>query len=148
MLGQGRNHAEGQSEADTAWNKVNAVLAQQVAADLAASGRTVVPLVLSVAVTEPAQVAALVFEAAASKGCSQLVETTLFADAEAGTLIARLRVYPLIGEGASGRMRIGVSGYTGSREHELTQNVLDRLRPAVLGKALVAEWLAQQPPAR
>ncbi|MBI3367086.1 MAG: hypothetical protein HY021_01120, partial [Burkholderiales bacterium] len=113
-------------------------------ADIAASGRRVVPLVLSVAITEPAQVAALVLEAAAQKGCSQLVETTLFADAEAATLIARLRVYPLIDEPASGQRRIAASSYTGSREHELTQNVLDRLRPAALGKALVAEWLQAQ----
>jgi hypothetical protein len=143
VFGHGRNASAGDAAANELWNGVNLRFNAQVAASLQAAGQAVQPLVLSVTATDlGANARALLFEAS-RQGCNRVVETTVFADAAAQTLVARLRVYPLLAQGAA-TLRIGEPVYTNQRDFEFTETTLERIRPAVLGDEMAREYLAQR----
>lgn len=146
VLGQGRNPSDGDAAADQAWDSVNRSFARQFAADLAAAGQRVVPMLLSVALIDPAVAASAALGTAAEQGCDRLIEATVFADGRSGTLVARIREYPIVlADAASGQLRIGAPNYSNQHDHDLTQTTLDRVRPGALARAMAAEYLRAQP---
>ncbi|WP_232504948.1 hypothetical protein [Rubrivivax gelatinosus] len=142
VFGQGRGVAAADAAEVERWDGVNFAFNRRVAEVLGERGEAVVPLVARAADDDvPATVRAVLSRAAAD-GCARIVETTLFADAEAGVLVARLREYPLAHD-AAGALRIQPPRLTVERQFDLSPTTLDRVRPAVLGATMAAE-LAEQ----
>ena len=142
VLGQGRN--AGDAATDSLWDGINVSFNAQVAATLAAAGEHVVPLVAHVAAGNVAANLRVALQRAAAAGCRRLVETTVYADGDSHALVARLRGYPLIDEATDGgalSLRVGASNYDNQRQFELDRSTLDRVRPAVLGAEMAAEWV-------
>lgn len=142
VFGQGRGVAADDTAAALRWDGVNLAFNQRAAQALGERGETVVPLVARAADDDVAATVRAVISRAEAEGCSRLVETTLFADERAGTLVARLREYPLARD-AAGVLRIQAPRLTVERQFDLTPTTLQRVRPAVLGATMAAE-LAEQ----
>lgn len=149
VFGHGRNHDSARPDQDEAWNRLNAGFNAAVAQAWAAAGRRAPPLVLPVAATDLPRNLQRLLDEAGAQGCRQVLETTLFADYAAATLIARLRLYPLLGSAgpraAGSQPVVGNPLFTSQREFELTPRTLERLRPEQLGRAMAEEALAQWP---
>jgi hypothetical protein len=143
VLGQGRN--AGDMATDSLWDGINVSFNAQVAATLADAGERVVALVAHVAAGDVAANLRVALQRAAVAGCRRLVETTIYADGDSHALVARLRGYPLIdqttSDGGALTLRVGASNYDNQRQFELDRSTLDRVRPAVLGAEMAAEWL-------
>lgn len=145
VFGQGRNASEGDESANTTWDQVNLAFNTQVAARLGEAGRKAIPIVLRVTATDlPGNVERLLARAAL-EGCTRIVETTVFADYEARTLVARLRDHPI--ERLPGHtaerpaLRIAPPAWVVERQFDLTRSTLDRVRPAALADDMAAELL-------
>jgi hypothetical protein len=141
VFGQGRNTS---ADDEDRWDKVNAAFNAQAAATLAASGRRALPFVAPSNPSDPEAIVEQLVRTATDDGCVTILETTIFADYEAGTLVARLRVFPILPEagdrtGITG-FRIGPSVYVNQRDFDLSQATLDRVKPAVLGSEMAAEY--------
>ena len=147
VFGHGRNHDSAQPAQDEAWNRLNASFNAAVAQAWAAAGRRAPPLVLPVAATDLAGNLERLLGEAGAQGCRQVLETTLFADYDNATLIARLRLYPLLGSAgpraAGAQPAVGRPLFTSQREFELSARTLERLRPEALGRAMAEEALAR-----
>lgn len=137
VFGQGRGVAPGDADAARQWDGVNLAFNQRVAQALGERGEAVLPLVAR-ATDEPASAVMAVLERAAAANCGRILETTVFADPAAGTLVARLREYPLVPD-AAGALRIGAPRLTVERQFELAPSTLERVRPAALGAVMAAE---------
>jgi len=149
VFGQGRN--TGSSGANL-WDSVNEMFSAQVAATIEAHGRRVIPLMASASSVNPAATGEMLLRKATESGCTTIVETTMFADPAAAALVVRLRVYPVLLEadaqtGLTGA-RIGPPLYANQRDFELSQATLDRVKPAVLGAQMAAEYLDRDGAAR
>lgn len=141
VFGQGRNVDSGDERANRLWDEVNLSFNAGVAARLDGAGRRTVPLVARVDAADTAAVARQVLSRAASEGCRRIVETSLFADYESRTLVARLRDHPVetVGDGAT--LRIGAPLYVVERNFELKSTTLDRVKPGLLADEMATELL-------
>jgi len=150
VLGQGRNVAEADGEANKLWDNVNLAFNSEVAAQLKQAGVNVVALVLRVTATDLQGNVQKLLARAAADHCVGIVETTVFADYAAATLVARIRDYPLVADTAGGGgngplLRIGAPRYVVERNFQLTRSTLDRVRPAALGAEMAKELIEQAP---
>jgi len=138
VFGQGRGVDAGDVDAAQRWDGVNLAFNQRAAQALGERGEAVVPLVARAADDDLAATVHAVLSRAEAEGCSRIVETTVFADERAGTLVARLREYPLARDTA-GVLRIQPPRLSVERQFDLTPTTLERVRPATLGAAMAAE---------
>jgi len=148
VLGQGRNVAAGDADANGLWDSVNLAFNTEVATRLKGAGVNVVALVLRVTATDLQSNVHKLLARAAADHCTGIVETTIFADYAAGTLVARIRDYPLVDDAAGGgepSLRIGAPRYVVERNFELTRSTLDRVRPAALGAEMANELIERAP---
>ena len=149
VFGHGRNHEAELPEQNRQWDLLNAAFNAAVRAPLEQAGRRTVALVLPVAATDLARNLELLLAEAVAHGCSQVLETTLFADFAAQTLVARLRLYPLLGSlgprAAQVLPTVGQPIFTNQREFDLQPRVLERLRPQALGEEMARQTQQQLP---
>lgn len=147
VFGHGRNHDPEQPQQNRQWDQLNLGFNEAVRQPLVEAGRRTVALVLSVAATDLQRNLEQLLDEAQRQGCSQVLETTVFSDPRANALIARLRLYPLLG-GKGPRLpdaplQVGSPLYTDQREFDLNPRVLERLRPALLGQEMGQRLLPQ-----
>lgn len=140
VFGQGRNAAEGDDDANAAWDQVNFAFNGEVAARLKSAGVPVLTLVLRVtAADRQGNLDKLLLRAQAAQ-CDAIVETSVYADYAARTLVARLRDLPVTEDPAG--PQLGPARYAVERNFELNRSTLDRVRPAALAADMTAELLA------
>jgi len=146
LFGQGRNFDPEQPAANRRWDEANGAFNLAVREPLAAAGLPVINLVLPVSATDlPRNLQGLLAEVQ-RRGCTRVLETALFADVAQGLLIARLRVYPVLGllgpQAAGSQPRIGAVAYTQQKEFTLDARVMDRVNPSRLGRVMGEEAAA------
>ncbi|PIM52844.1 hypothetical protein CS062_12630 [Roseateles chitinivorans] len=146
LFGQGRNFDPEQPAANRRWDEANSAFNLAVREPLAAAGLPVINLVLPVsAIDLPRNLQGLLAEVQ-RRGCTRVLETALFADVAQGVLIARLRVYPVLGllgpQAAGSQPRIGAVAYTQQKEFTLDARVMDRVNPSRLGRVMGEEAMA------
>lgn len=146
LFGQGRNFDPEQPAANRRWDEANGAFNLAVREPLAAAGLRVINLVLPVSATDlPRNLQGLLAEVQ-RRGCTRVLETALFADVAQGLLIARLRVYPVLGllgpQAAGSQPRIGAVAYTQQKEFTLDARVMDRVNPSRLGRVMAEEALS------
>jgi len=145
VFGQGRNAVDGDSAANELWNSVNLAFNTEVAARLRAANQNAVAVVLRVTASDLKGNTEKLLTRAAADHCRAIVETTIFADYAAGTLVARIRHYSIVVEAAAGAdepvARIGPPKYVVERNFQLTRGTLDRVRPAALGAEMAGELI-------
>lgn len=139
VFGQGRNPpAEGGPD----WDGLNRSFNAAIADALDVEGRRIVPMTMSAEQVDPAAAGAALLEQADRLGCNTLIETALFQD-EAGTLVLRLRVYPLLptlGDGGTiTGLRIGMPLFLTQRDLDIKS--LPRLKPDLIGRQMASEYL-------
>ncbi len=145
LFGQGRNFDPEQPAANRRWDEANSAFNLAVREPLAAAGLPVINLVVPVSATDlPRNLQGLLAEVQ-RRGCTRVLETALFADVAQGVLIARLRVYPVLGllgpQAAGSQLRIGAVAYTQQKEFTLDARVMDRVNPSRLGRVMGEEAL-------
>ena len=145
LFGQGRNFDPEQPAANRRWDEANGAFNLAVREPVAAAGLPVINLVLPVSATDlPRNLQGLLAEVQ-RRGCTRVLETALFADVAQGLLIARLRVYPVLGllgpQAAGSQPRIGAVAYTQQKEFTLDARVMDRVNPSRLGRVMGEEAL-------
>lgn len=140
VFGQGRNAAADDAAANRLWDDVNLAFNAEVALRLQNAGETVTALLLRVTAGDVAGNAERLLGRAAAARCRGIVETTVFADFAAQTMVARLRHHPLLAE-PDGTLRIGAPRYAVERHFQLTRGTLARMRPAELAQEMAAELL-------
>ena len=150
LFGQGRNFDPEQPAANRRWDEANGAFNLAVREPLAAAGLPVINLVLPVSATDlPRNLQGLLAEVQ-RRGCTRVLETALFADVAQGLLIARLRVYPVLGvlgpQAAGSQPRIGAVAYTQQKEFTLDARVMDRVNPSRLGRVMGEEALPSLSP--
>lgn len=150
LFGQGRNFDPDQPAANRRWDEVNGAFNLAAREPLMAAGLPVVNVVLPVAATDvPRNLQGLVAEVQ-RRGCTRVLETAVFADAQQGLLVARLRVYPVLGllgpQAAGSQPRIGAVAYTQQKEYALDARVMDRVDPSRLGRVMAEEALGALAP--
>ena len=150
LFGQGRNFDPEQPAANRRWDEANGAFNLAVREPLAAAGLPVINLVLPVSATDlPRNLQGLLAEVQ-RRGCTRVLETALFADVAQGLLIARLRVYPVLGllgpQAAGSQPRIGAVAYTQQKEFTLDARVMDRVNPSRLGRVMAEEALPSLSP--
>jgi len=146
LFGQGRNFDPEQPAANRRWDEANGAFNLAVREPLTAAGLPVINLVLPVSATDlPRNLQGLLAEVQ-RRGCTRVLETALFADVAQGLLIARLRVYPVLGllgpQAAGSQPRIGAVAYTQQKEFTLDARVMDRVNPSRLGRVMGEEAAA------
>lgn len=146
VFGQGRNFDPERPDRNRYWDEANATFNLAVREPLAAAGLPVMNIVLPVSATDvPANLRGLV-EELRKRGCSRVLETTLFSDPAAGLLIARLRLYPVMSplgpQAADSPPRIGAPSYTQQREFALDSRIVERINPRHIGQQMGEEALA------
>jgi len=146
LFGQGRNFDPEQPAANRRWDEANGAFNLAVREPLAAAGLPVINLVLPVSATDlPRNLQGLLAEVQ-RRGCTRVLETAVFADVAQGLLIARLRVYPVLGllgpQAAGSQPRIGAVAYTQQKEFTLDARVMDRVNPSRLGRVMAEEALS------
>jgi hypothetical protein len=141
-FGQGRNEADA---GGPNWDALNARFNAQVVSTFEGAGRHVYPVVASVSEINPAAISQRLLGMAQELGCATLAETAVFADIEAQTLVARLRVYPilpaLLADAGVIGLRIGTPLFTTQRDLSWSASVVERFRPDLLGAQMAGEYL-------
>ena len=145
LFGQGRNFDPEQPAANRRWDEANSAFNLAAREPLVAAGLPVINVVLPVAATDlPRNLQGLLGEVQ-RRGCTRVLETAMFADTAQGLLIARLRVYPVLGllgpQAAGSQPRIGPIAYTQQKEYTLDARVMDRANPSRLGRVMAEEAL-------
>ena len=139
VFGQGRNPP---LRGGPDWDDLNQQLNAAVANGLDAAGRRVVPLTAPSVQNDPEAAGIALLQEADRLRCATLAETTAFAD-EQGTLVLRLRVYPLLptlgDRGAIVGLRIGAPLFVTQRD--LDPKALLRLKMDSVGQQMAAEYL-------
>lgn len=134
------------AEAEAAWWQVNLSLADQLASHLADQGRRVLRLQVPADAALPALVQALL-EQSNRHGCDRIVESSVYAeDGDPPLIVARVRAYPVLREGAVSR--IGEPVLTLRQEYPDTTRNRDRLTPAQLAQQFALEYAQLTPAAR
>jgi len=127
------------------WDDINKRFNMAVADTLQAGGLNTRPMSASSADTDVQAVGRTLLKQADKLGCSALVETTVFAD-EQGTLVLRLRAYPLlplIGAGGTVEgLRIGEQRFVTQRD--LPPAALLRMDSDALAAQMAAEYLQRE----
>jgi len=146
VFGHGRNYEPAMAAQNAQWDQVNLRFNRQVVEVLNQAARPAHGMVLQVAAVDLARNLGLLLTEAEQRGCAQVLETTVFADAESATFKARLRLYPVLGlkgpRAADAGLSIGQALYTNERGFELSARSLERLRPELLARAMTEEFLA------
>ena len=150
LFGQGRNFDPDQPAANRRWDEANSAFNLAAREPLVAAGLPVINVVLPVSATDvPSNLRGLLAEVQ-RRGCTRVLETALFADAAQGLVIARLRVYPVLGmlgpQAAGSQPRIGAVAYTQQQEYALDARVMDRVNPSRLGRVMAEEALPSLSP--
>ncbi len=145
IFGQGRNFDPEQPAANRRWDEINGAFNLAAREPLVAAGVPVVNVVLPVSATDlPRNLQGLLAEVQ-RRGCTRVLETAVFADTAQGLLIARLRVYPVLGllgpQMTGNQPRIGAIAYTQQKEFALDARVMDRVNPSRLGRGMAEEAL-------
>lgn len=139
VFGQGRN-APAPGGPD--WDALNERFNSAVATALDDGSRRVVPMTASAVQIDPEAAALSLLREADRLRCATLAETAVFAD-EQGTLVLRLRIYPLLpalGDGgAIVGLRIGTPLFVTQRD--LDMKALPRLKPEAVGQQMASEYL-------
>jgi hypothetical protein len=139
VFGQGRNPP---TQGGPDWDGLNQSFNSAIADALDTDGRRIVPIAMSAVQVDPQAAGAALLEAADNLGCNTLIETALFQD-EGGTLVLRLRTYPLLptfGDGGViNGLRIGAPLFVTQRDLDI--KALSRLRPDLIGQQMAAEYL-------
>lgn len=139
VFGQGRNPP---TPGLPDWDALNQRFNVAVASALDVQGRRVIPLTMPAVQADPEAAGLALLERADKLGCGTLIETALFQD-EAGTLVLRLRVYPLLPTlGESGGivgLRIGAPLFVTQRDLDI--KAITRLKPDLIGQQMAAEYL-------
>lgn len=139
VFGQGRNPP---TPGGPDWDELNQRFNAAVSSALDAEGKRVVPMTASAVQVAPQAAGIALLEQADNMGCSTLIETALFQD-EAGTLVLRLRAYPLLptlGDGGViNGLRIGAPLFVTQRDLDIRS--LPRLKPDSIGQQMAGEYL-------
>lgn len=145
VVGHGRNLAKNDPDANTAWNQVNNQFNAQVSGHLQNTGLRVVRLPLPVESRAMAANVANILDRAQDAGCDRVLETTIFADEEAHTLVVRLRAHPLVRVrnlfGGGALLNIGEPNFSSQRELPLEPRSFDRLAPDTLAREMAADFV-------
>lgn len=145
VVGHGRNLALDDHEANTAWNQVNNRFNAQVAGHVQRAGQRVVRLPLPVESRDMPANVTQILDRAQDAGCDRLLETTIFADDAARTLVVRLRAHPLqrvrnlAGSGAL--LNIGAPSFSSQRDLPLEPRSFERLAPDVVAREMAADFV-------
>lgn len=145
VVGHGRNLALDDHEANTAWNQVNNRFNAQVAGHVQQAGQRVVRLPLPVESRDmPANVTSML-DRAQESGCDRLLETTIFADERARTLVVRLRAHPLLKvrnmTGSGALLSIGPPAFSSQRDLPLEPRSFERLAPDLVAREMAADFI-------
>ena len=139
VFGQGRNPVV---QGGPDWDGLNQRFNTAVADMLDAQGRRIFPMTAPSEQADPQAAGIALLQRADQLGCATLAETALFTD-EQGTLVLRLRVYPLLptmGDGgAIVGLRIGAPLFVTQRD--LDVKALPRLKLDLIGQQMAAEYL-------
>ena len=139
VFGQGRNPP---TQGGPDWDELNQSFNAAVASSLDVEGRRVIPMTMSAVQADPTAAGIALLEQADNLGCGTLIETALFQD-EGGTLVVRLRVYPLLptlgDDGTINGLRIGTPLFVTQRDLDIKS--LPRLKPDLVGQQMAAEYL-------
>ncbi len=147
VYGHARN--SGDAAENAAWDHLNARFNEQVTRRLQAHGQPAESRLFKAGVTDVTDSVAGLIERAQQRGCPRVVDTAVFANDEAQTLVVRLRVHPLLGSVGpravpSAALRIGEPIYSAQRDLDLTQRSLDRVNLAALAEQMVDAYLADK----
>jgi len=146
VFGHGRNFEPGQAAHNEQWDQINLAFNEGALLALRQAGWRSSSMVLKVSATDLRRNLQHLVAEAERQACTRVLETTVFADAEAGLLKARLRLYPVQGltgpRAAAGVAHIGEPLYTSERALDLSVRSLERLRPQALGHAMAEDYLA------
>ena len=146
VFGHGRNFEPGQAAHNEQWDQINLAFNEGAHQALRQAGWRSSSMVLKVSATDLRRNLQHLVAEAERQACTRVLETTVFADVEAGLLKARLRLYPVQGltgpRAAAGVAHIGEPLYTSERALDLSVRSLERLRPQALGHAMAQEYLA------
>lgn len=138
VFGQGRNATQ---PGGPDWDDLNQRFNAAVAGALQADGRNAHALDASTRQIDPQAAGRALLAEADRLGCHTLVETTVFDDA--GTLVLRLRAYPLLpqlGDGAAiVGLRIGAPLFVTQRD--LAPAAMRRMQPELLAAQMAADYL-------
>ncbi len=154
VVGHGRNLALDDHEANTAWNQVNNRFNAQVAGHVQQAGQRVVRLPLPVESRDMPANVTHILDRAQDAGCDRLLETTIFADDAARTLVVRLRAHPLLRvrnlAGSGVLLNIGAPSFSSQRDLPLEPRSFERLAPDLVARDMAADFIryAVQPPDR
>ena len=145
VYGQGRNL--GEPPQNEAWDRINARFNEAVTTRLRAAGLDAQPLLLKLGETDLSAAVELLTARAEARGCSRVVDTTVFADPDSA-LIVRLRVHPLLGKlgptaAGAETPRIGAPLYTAQSEFDFNRRTLERLNFQALAGEMVGGYLEQ-----
>ncbi|MDH0863754.1 hypothetical protein [Mitsuaria sp. GD03876] len=150
LFGQGRNFDPAEPAANRRWDEANGAFNLAAREPLVAAGLPVVNLMLPVAATDVPRNLQGVLAEVQRRGCAKVLETAIFADDQQGLLIARLRVYPVLGllgpQAAGSQVRIGAVAYTQQKEYALDARVMERVNPSRLGRVMAQEALPSLAP--
>ena len=146
VYGHARN--SGDAADNAAWDLLNARFNEQVTGRLQRRGQAAEALLFKAGVTDVAEAVAGLIERARQRGCARVVDTAVFADDEAQTLVVRLRVHPLLGRAGpravpNAAWQIGEPIYATERELDLNQRSLARVNLAALAEQMVDGYLAE-----
>ncbi|CAN5206965.1 hypothetical protein BH11PSE10_BH11PSE10_16230 [soil metagenome] len=146
VYGHARN--AGDAKDNEAWDRVNRVFNAQVTQRLQDGGQRAFALLFNAGVTEVAGAVAELIALAQRQGCLRVVDTAVFADAAAQTLVVRLRVHPVLGSTGprlrpAAAPRIGEPIYSSQRDLDLNQRTLERVNLAALAEQMVDDYLAK-----
>lgn len=145
VYGHARN--SGDAADNAAWDDLNARFNAQVTRRLQLKGQPAESMLFKAGVTDLAEAVARLVERARQRGCPRVMDTAVFADAEAGTFIVRLRVHPLLGSAGplavpETALRIGEPVYSTERELDLDPRSLARVNLTALAEQMVDGYLA------
>ena len=145
VVGHGRNLALDDHEANTAWNQVNNRFNAQVAGHVQQAGQRVVRLPLPVEARDMPANVTQILDRAQDAGCDRLLETTIFADDEARTLVVRLRSHPLLRvrnlAGSGVLLNIGAPSFSSQRDLPLEPRSFERLAPDAVAREMAADFV-------
>ena len=146
VYGHARN--SGAAAENAAWDSLNARFNEQVTRHLQANGQRAESLLFKAGVTDVPEAIAALVERAQQRGCPRVVDTAVFADAEAQTLVVRLRVHPLLGIAGpraepSAAVRIGEPVYAAQQDLAFSARSLERVDLTALAAQMVDGYLAR-----
>lgn len=141
VFGQGRNPTEPGEEAP--WDRLNQRFNEKTVATLSAGGRQVYAVMGSTEEIDPAASSELLLQMARERRCYTLIETTVFHDTQAQTLVARLRVYPLLSafDGSETGLRVGAPVYVNERERSWSDRALVGFKPEAIAAEMASDYL-------